>query len=243
MARTVPRRVFFITMAWNDLQLSDRARMIQMAVNSGITDLSTIHEVYNKFAEGGYLYSSGGDKATLNNPRYNSKRDRAMYDYLKGSGLNHEQASGILGNLAVESYLNADLKQLGGGPAYGLMQAEAGRQKAMRNYNEVPYVFGSGLTQEEQQQLDYIINKGIKSYTPGEWGKKGFKGARQARQAFLNTKDVNEASDIITNNFLRPGKPHISRRRAMSDYYYTKFGNKFEVPMNNYEEYKQSYLE
>lgn len=40
-------------MAWNDLYLSDRARMIQLAVKSGITDLSTIQEVYNTFAEGG----------------------------------------------------------------------------------------------------------------------------------------------------------------------------------------------
>lgn len=40
-------------MAWNDLTLSDKARMIQLAVNSGITDLRTIQEVYNKYAEGG----------------------------------------------------------------------------------------------------------------------------------------------------------------------------------------------
>lgn len=40
-------------MAWNDLTLSDRARMMQMAVKSGITDLRTIQEVYNKFDEGG----------------------------------------------------------------------------------------------------------------------------------------------------------------------------------------------
>lgn len=223
---------------WDELTLPDKARMIKLAVDSGITNLRDIHEVYNKFAKGGHLFGGGGDKATLNSPRYNSERDRAMYDYLKSSGLNHQQAAGILGNLAVESYLNADLHQIGGGPAYGLMQAEASRQRAMRNYNEVPYVFGSGLTQEEQQQLDYIINKGIKSYTPGEWGRKGFSGARQARQAFLSTEDVNRASDIMTNNFLRPGKPHINRRRAMADYYYTKFGNKFEVPMNAYEKYK-----
>lgn len=40
-------------MAWNDLTLSDKARMIQLAVNSGITDLRTIQEVYNKYATGG----------------------------------------------------------------------------------------------------------------------------------------------------------------------------------------------
>ena len=38
---------------YRDLELSDRARIIQMAVRSGITDLDTIEEVYNRFADGG----------------------------------------------------------------------------------------------------------------------------------------------------------------------------------------------
>lgn len=40
-------------MSWNNLTLSDKARMMQLAVNSGITDLRTIQEVYNTYAEGG----------------------------------------------------------------------------------------------------------------------------------------------------------------------------------------------
>lgn len=46
-------------MAWNDLTLSDKARMIQLAVKSGITDLRTIQEVYNKYEEGGYKKPKG----------------------------------------------------------------------------------------------------------------------------------------------------------------------------------------
>ena len=38
---------------WQDLTLSDKARMIDLAVKSGITDLATIQQVYNTFAEGG----------------------------------------------------------------------------------------------------------------------------------------------------------------------------------------------
>ena len=38
---------------YKDLPLTDRARVIALAVKSGITDLSTIEEVYNRFAEGG----------------------------------------------------------------------------------------------------------------------------------------------------------------------------------------------
>lgn len=40
---------------YRDLKLSDRARVIEMAVKSGITDLDTIEQVYNTFAEGGDL--------------------------------------------------------------------------------------------------------------------------------------------------------------------------------------------
>lgn len=40
---------------YRDLKLSDRARVIEMAVKSGITDLNTIEEVYNTFAKGGDL--------------------------------------------------------------------------------------------------------------------------------------------------------------------------------------------
>lgn len=50
-------------MAWNDLTLSDKARMIKLAVKSGITDLRSIKEVYNKYAEGGRKFGPGGDKS------------------------------------------------------------------------------------------------------------------------------------------------------------------------------------
>ena len=54
-------------MSWNDLSMKDKASYIRMGVENGITDLDTIREVYNKFAEGGDLHGDGGDK-----PRYKS---------------------------------------------------------------------------------------------------------------------------------------------------------------------------
>lgn len=168
-----------------------------------------------------------GDSATLNHPRYNAGREQVIYDYLRGRGVGAVQAAGLMGNLAVESWLNANIKQVGGGPAYGLAQMEEPRRKAMMEYNKVPYLFGSKLTPEEQQQLDYIIDKGFNSQTTNEWRHgKGFNGANAARKAFLNAQTVREASDIITNNYLRPGKPHLKRRRAMSEYYYDKYAKK-----------------
>ena len=38
---------------WDELTLPDKARMIKLAVDSGITNLRDIHEVYNKFQNGG----------------------------------------------------------------------------------------------------------------------------------------------------------------------------------------------
>ena len=40
---------------WKDLSLKDKSALMQIMVNNGITDLSTIRDTYNKFAEGGYV--------------------------------------------------------------------------------------------------------------------------------------------------------------------------------------------
>ena len=55
---------------WNELSLSDKARMMALAVKSGITDLSTIQSAYNKFAE-------GGEKPTLKEKAISKLKDMA----------------------------------------------------------------------------------------------------------------------------------------------------------------------
>lgn len=40
---------------WNKLSMADRAKYIQIGVQNGITDLSTIRKAYNTYAKGGYL--------------------------------------------------------------------------------------------------------------------------------------------------------------------------------------------
>lgn len=39
---------------WNKLSMKDRAAYIKLGIDNGITDLATIRDTYNKFAEGGY---------------------------------------------------------------------------------------------------------------------------------------------------------------------------------------------
>ena len=58
-------------MSWNDLSMKDKASYIRMGVENGITDLDTIREVYNKFAEGGNL-------------NVNDSPEKRTYDHNKG---------------------------------------------------------------------------------------------------------------------------------------------------------------
>ena len=58
-------------MSWNNLSMKDRASYIRMGVESGITDLGTIREFYNKFAEGGNL-------------NVNDNPEKRTYDHNKG---------------------------------------------------------------------------------------------------------------------------------------------------------------
>ena len=50
-------------MNWSKLSMADRARYIKLAIQSGITDLNSIHDVYNTYAKGGHIYD-GSTEAT-----------------------------------------------------------------------------------------------------------------------------------------------------------------------------------
>lgn len=47
---------------WKDLSLKDKSALMQIMVNNGIYDLSTIRDTYNKFAEGGPKETTISDK-------------------------------------------------------------------------------------------------------------------------------------------------------------------------------------
>lgn len=208
---------------WSSLSTRDRADLIKLYVSNGITDISTIKNHYNKFDDGGPV---GEGQRTYNHPMYNHKEEEAMYSYLRDRGVPHVQASAIMGNIAVESMLNPEISQVGGGGGYGLIQAtNRSRKKNFINYDGQPYVFGSKLNPETQRQLDYIIDKGLDSYTIGEWrGNENISKARVARKKFLESNDINKASKIFMENYLRPGKPHPKRRQSMSNYFNDNYG-------------------
>lgn len=182
----------------------------------------------------------GAGLATYSHPKYNHAEEAEMYSYLRSRGVPHVQASAIMGNIAVESMLNPEITQIGGGGGYGLIQAtDRSRKKAFINYGGQPYEFGSNISPETQRQLDYIIDKGLNSQTKGEWrGNHNIGRASVARRKFLEATDINKASKIFTENYLRPGKPHTKRRKSMSNYFNDNYG----ITERALEEFENSFL-
>ena len=168
----------------------------------------------------------GAGLATYNHPLYNHEEEAKIYSYLRDRGVKHTQAAAIMGNIAVESMLDPEISQIGGGGGYGLIQAtDKTRKNAFINYDGQPYVFGTGLNPETQRQLDYIIDNGLDKQVRGEWrGNHNIGRANKARQRFLEATDVDKASKIFTENYLRPGKPHTKRRTSMSRYFNENYG-------------------
>ena len=71
-------------MSWNDLSMKDKASYIRMGVENGITDLDTIREAYNKFAEGGPIKKSYKDFSTRLSKAWNNQDlSKDDYDYQK----------------------------------------------------------------------------------------------------------------------------------------------------------------
>lgn len=185
----------------------------------------------NKFVD-------GGETSIVNNKNYNENKADLYYDYLRNNGLNHEQTAGVLGNMAVESYLNANIKQKNG-PAYGLMQWEGIRKNKVKNYKGNPYLFGSKLSAEEQKQLDYIINSTIGEYDSDEWKATGeeFSGntaSRDSQKAFKNTKNVKEATILLLDNYERPKVPVKEKRLNMANYYDKKYKDNLRNTLEKY---------
>ncbi len=194
-------------------------------------DVNNINNNNNKFVE-------GGEPSIINNKNYNENKADLYYDYLRINGLNHEQTVGILGNMSVESYLKADKKQ-NKGPAYGLMQWEGIRKNKVKTYKGNPYLFGSKLSAEEQKQLDYIIKTTIGDFDKDEWkatGKKftGKTASRDAQKAFKNTKNVEEATTLLLDNYERPRVPVKDKRLNMANYYDEKYKNNLPNTLDKY---------
>lgn len=69
---------------WKDLSMKDKASYIRMGVENGITDLDTIREIYNKFADSGPIKKSYKDFSTRLSKAWNNQDlSKDDYDYQK----------------------------------------------------------------------------------------------------------------------------------------------------------------
>lgn len=50
---------------WEELPIADRAQYMRVAVQNGYRDIRSIREAYNRYAEGGNLYETGGSKGNI----------------------------------------------------------------------------------------------------------------------------------------------------------------------------------
>lgn len=68
---------------WDELSMSDKAKLIKMAVDSGITDLNKVRDVYNEYQQWD-LYNKDGVMKDVDYERFN----RTLPDNLRDNGDN-----------------------------------------------------------------------------------------------------------------------------------------------------------
>ncbi len=106
-------------------------------------------------------------------------------DFFIGRGFTKEQAAGIVGNLYAESGLNHSIKQIGGGPGFGLAQWEGPRQADFKR------VMGKNIEDStEVDQLNFII-----------WELNNTE--KKAKNELLKTKTPEEAAKIFAHKYER----------------------------------------
>ena len=176
--------------AWDNLSMLEKSDMMKVAVRNGITDLKTIRDKYNEFAEGGRKdeednkgntytdtwtgnqFKKGGRKKSpqsIDNPA----TQQAM-QYFINKGLAQHQAAGLVGNLFRESRLNPTATNASSG-AYGIAQWLGDRKKNLfAKYGKNPTL---------NQQLDYVWHELNNTHTNGL---KKLKASRDSAEAARN---------------------------------------------------------
>lgn len=129
---------------WNDLGLIDKARMMELAVRSGITDLRTIEEVYNTYASGGEVH----------------RLDDGGYKRPKGSSL--------LKHLAYKIGADQSISGSGGAGIGDIIRAIT-KKNVRLDDNKYAYIFGTGDRYPEVEEpirgFDYTNYLNKSGYT------------------------------------------------------------------------------
>jgi hypothetical protein len=176
----------------------EKSDMMKVAVRNGITDLKTIRDKYNEFAEGGRKdeednkgntytdtwtgnqFKKGGRKKSPQSTD-NPATQQAM-QYFINKGLAQHQAAGLVGNLFRESRLNPTATNASSG-AYGIAQWLGDRKKNLfAKYGKNPTL---------NQQLDYVWHELGNTHRTGL---KAIKSSKNAEEAARNAMGYYEFS-------------------------------------------------
>lgn len=134
---------------WEDLNMKEKAALINIGVTNGLRDLNDIRAAYNNYINGDTnyidedtnIYAKGGKKQKGN------PRAAAALNYFMSKGLTKEQAAGLVGNFMIESGLNNTARNPSSG-AYGIAQWLGPRKTALiQRYGNNPSLY---------QQLDFV---------------------------------------------------------------------------------------
>ena len=83
---------------WDDLSMTERAEMMRVAVNNGITDLPTIRQKYNEFAKGGLKRDYNTWKKLIHDYKGIDVNNDKTYDYLSYYNNHTDEAWDMLNN-------------------------------------------------------------------------------------------------------------------------------------------------
>ena len=181
---------------YRDLKLSDRARVIEMAVKSGITDLNTIEEVYNTFAEGGHLYGPGGDKSItpakiiaagrswLSNPENKKKLAFKLGAAAKeGAGLTPLQMVRALGDKEPPEYDELEAYLYGPERFYEPYKGTSRGPLTDEKYQNIPQYVA-----EINPRGEYVISKDMKQLV--------LDAAKKGTNIYINSDDLYDPGSV-----------------------------------------------
>ena len=91
-------------MKWSDLTLEEKAGVMSIAVNNGITNLSDIRKLYNNYAEGGNINRSYEDWSNRLSSYWGEDINKHDYDYKKYYNDNPDRAYKQLNSILSGGY-------------------------------------------------------------------------------------------------------------------------------------------
>jgi RNA polymerase-interacting CarD/CdnL/TRCF family regulator len=129
-----------------------------------------------------------------------------IYNYMIQKGFTPNAASGIMGNIGVETGYTYDYqtKQGKGGPGYGLFQFEGNHMKNYQNFLKE-----NEMQDSMQSQVDYMYDT---IYGEGKnRDDLGYGNAKKIREVF-ESGSVEDAANVFLDRFEKPKNPEASRK-------------------------------